>query len=183
MVYGLAGGGWCGATAELDEMVQQAAEILASAYGRDVEIRFNSGRESGGAWLRTPDKRNDDVGICASLVTAQRRESWERAARRYEDEAAGVGDLTTVQRSAARELAGYERLALAENPEGQLTVYAHIRAAAVPDPALRAELAQVDGWNPMEHTQGRRSYHHGVADSTDEALRRCVRFVPPGAAR
>lgn len=45
------GGGVTGATEELDRTVAQAAEALAEALGRDVEIRFNSDRLSGGAYF------------------------------------------------------------------------------------------------------------------------------------
>jgi hypothetical protein len=48
----IAGGGYSGSTKELDDTVQKAAKLLADAFGRDIEIRFNSHRESGGAWLK-----------------------------------------------------------------------------------------------------------------------------------
>ena len=47
-----AGGGYSGITEELDSVVAKQAKLLAEAFGRDVEIRFNSDRRSGGAWLR-----------------------------------------------------------------------------------------------------------------------------------
>jgi hypothetical protein len=77
VTYGMAGGDWSGVTAELDAVVLQAAEALAAAYGRDIEVRFNSDRHSGGAFLRTPAGRNDEVGIGASVITAWTRERWE----------------------------------------------------------------------------------------------------------
>lgn len=50
----IVGGGWSGFTAELDQAVCEAAEALADAFpGFGVEIRFNSDRRSGGAWLKT----------------------------------------------------------------------------------------------------------------------------------
>ena len=48
----IAGGGYSGMTKELDDTVAKQATMLAEAFGRDVEIRFNSDRRSGGAWLK-----------------------------------------------------------------------------------------------------------------------------------
>ncbi len=86
-VIAVAGGGYQGITRELDETVAEAAALLEQAYGRDVEIRFNSDRESGGAWLKTTDGRNDRVGICASLVTARHRARVEASAQEAEAQA------------------------------------------------------------------------------------------------
>ena len=182
VTYGFAGGGYIGITAELDQVVLGAAETLAAAYGKDVEIRFNSDRESGGAFLGTPDGSNADVGICASLVIAAARERWAWSARQYEAEAGGAGDLTVEQREGARELAAYWRQALADSPEGHLTVTAHIRGLAVAE-RLRAGLRQLPGWTGRETTGYKGGYHYGTAGSVDEALTRCLRFVPPGEAR
>ena len=68
----VAGGGVTGATWELDSTVRAAAEALGMAYpGRDVTIRFNSNRLSGGAWIVTHPVdgygRNAEVGVCAEL--------------------------------------------------------------------------------------------------------------------
>lgn len=80
------GGGYRGANADLDATVQEAAELLASAYDYLVTIRFNSDRYSGGAWLKTDDPDglwlNAEVGIGASLVTAERN---ARTAERFPD--------------------------------------------------------------------------------------------------
>jgi len=63
----LAGGGYSGATEELDSLVYRAAEALRTAYPRNVTIRFNSDRRSGGAWLITHEVdgfgRNAEIGI------------------------------------------------------------------------------------------------------------------------
>ena len=48
----LVGNGGHGKTEELDKLVEQAAKWLTNEFGRDIEIRFNSHRESGGAWLK-----------------------------------------------------------------------------------------------------------------------------------
>lgn len=88
---GLCGSGHTGATPDLDETVQEAARVLADAYGRDIVIRFNSDRRSGGAWLKTDDPDgvwlNAEVGICASLVTAEHN---EYIARKYPDMVDGM---------------------------------------------------------------------------------------------
>lgn len=183
VVYGMAGGGYSGATAELDETVQQAAEALAGAYGRDIEIRFNSDRESGGAWLKTPDGFSAHVGIGASLVTAQRRAGWQMYADRYAREVetglAPYDDvpLTDGERDAAREARDSYLDLLTRCPEGQLTVYAHITVRAAGERA--DDLALLDGWNKSGQAD---AYHHGPAGSVADALARCLRFVPQGKA-
>jgi hypothetical protein len=187
--YGMAGGGYTGITGELDAVVAQAAEMLAAAYGQAVEIRFNSDRESGGAWLRTRDGGNAETGIGASLITARSRASWLRSAEQCERMAeTGLQywdgrPATADQREGARECAAHDRELLAECPEGQLTVYAHITGrAALPE--LRAELAGLPGWNDMSGRPDNRrdtGYHHGPAGSVEAALARCLRFVPAAA--
>jgi hypothetical protein len=180
----MAGGGWSGVTAELDEVVLQAAEALAAAYGKDIEIRFNSGRHSGGAFLRTPDGRNDEVGIGANVITAWTRERWESRARRYEAEAAGkFALLNDQQRAGAAEEAAMVRWSLANFPEGLLTVYAHIRGRAVRDSLQAAELVQLGYWNDMGSVDYRDGYHHDDAGSVSDALARCLRFVLREEAR
>ncbi len=64
------GNGYKGLTKELDDTVKREAELLAKTFNRDVEIRFNSDRESGGAWLRNSLKGfngNCQVGLNAGL--------------------------------------------------------------------------------------------------------------------
>lgn len=67
----IAGGGYAGATDELDSTVARAGELLREYYRRDVTIRFNSDRRSGGAWLVTHARDsfsgNSEIGICAGL--------------------------------------------------------------------------------------------------------------------
>lgn len=79
----LCGSGGSGATADLDAVVERAAELLRAHYGRDVTIRFNSDRKSGGAWLVTHARdgifANAEIGICASLfLTADIRKMHEK---------------------------------------------------------------------------------------------------------
>ena len=68
----LPGGGYQGKTRKLDLTVERAAKLLAKAFGRDVEIRFNSHRESGGAFVKHGGKtwtdQNSAVGITVTLT-------------------------------------------------------------------------------------------------------------------
>lgn len=67
----IVGGGYEGSTQELDETVKLEAELLAKTFHKDIEIRFNSDRGSGGAWLVNSLKGFDgncQVGFCAELV-------------------------------------------------------------------------------------------------------------------
>jgi hypothetical protein len=180
----IVGGGYRGVTEELDAVIREAACALAGAYGADIEIRFNTDRESGGAWLKTPDGRNDRTGICAALVTARARASWERHAAEAEREAATgraswqAEPLTSRQRAGARESAAEWRATLAANPEGQLTVFAFIDSAAAGD--RWRELSRLDGWNAQ--TGSMSGYHYGAAESVAEALARCLQFASPRAS-
>lgn len=178
----VAGGGMHGITQPLDAAVQRAAVLLGQAYACPVVIRFNSDRESGGAWLRTADGSDAWVGICASLVTARARAQWLAYAERDEAMArTGVcswgGPATARQRQGAAECAADWRRMLAEHPEGQLTVLAHVEYVAC-RPELRRELAQLDGWNAMEHRPDH-AYHHGETADVAAALDRVLRFAPP----
>lgn len=176
----MAGGGYRGLTDELDAVVREAAGALARAYGGDIEIRYNSDRESGGAWLVTPDGRNNGVGICASLITARARATAEASALSAETMArTGIcswgGKARPNQRKGARGMAAYYRAWLAASPEGQLTVLAHIDHAAA-GPERGRLLERLPGWNgPAGRMTG---YHHGEAESVDTALARCLAFVP-----
>jgi hypothetical protein len=60
----LPGGGYEGETKELDDAVAHAAELLKNATDHDIEIRFNSHRRSGGAYLKGIEP---SIGIGAGL--------------------------------------------------------------------------------------------------------------------
>jgi len=60
------GAGYEGATEELDRLVVRAAKMLTKAYGLDVEIRFNTNRRSGGAWLHSVGKAGG-IGLGGGL--------------------------------------------------------------------------------------------------------------------
>lgn len=66
--YGSCGNGYEGKTKELDNVVMKEAMILADLFGKDIEIRFNSDRESGGAWIKNNDG-SSQVGLSAGLRT------------------------------------------------------------------------------------------------------------------
>ena len=66
------GGGYSGKTDELDAAVQKEAEILQELYGRDIVIRFNSNRESGGAFVKD-GAEDSSIGLCACIFNAKMR--------------------------------------------------------------------------------------------------------------
>lgn len=82
----LVGGGYCGKTEQLDEIVKKEAEILEDLYGLDVEIRFNSDRESGGAWV-VDGKSNCSIGLSAALGNSKlfNMTSEEKVKLSYDD--------------------------------------------------------------------------------------------------
>ena len=80
------GSGYSGATEELDKVVQKEAKLLSNAFGRDVEIRFNSDRHSGGAWLKDDlhgFAGNVQVGLTAAIAQkvpkGMTRSEWHRS--------------------------------------------------------------------------------------------------------
>jgi hypothetical protein len=74
------GGGHSGATAELDTAVDNAAKALRDSFGRDVEIRFNSDRKSGGAWLVThPGHEWGNTWVGITAVQLPSREEAQRS--------------------------------------------------------------------------------------------------------
>jgi hypothetical protein len=143
--YGLAGGGYQGLTAELDAVVQEAAERLQDAYGMDVMIRFNSNRASGGAWLRTHEhdgiSANAEIGIGASVVTQE-----------------------TIRVRRTHDLDGQD-----EAP-GAIHLTAHIAGTSLADPSVK----QLPGWNGSTSLSPQ-GYYHGRVASIDEALALCLR--------
>lgn len=62
----LPGGGYRGATPELDALVEELAEWLRILYAVDIQIRFNADRRSGGAFL-ADEKRFGVVGVGAGI--------------------------------------------------------------------------------------------------------------------
>jgi len=60
------GGGYEGKTKKLDDVVQNEATLLAKYFKRPISIRFNSDRESGGAWIKD-NIDSSQVGLNARL--------------------------------------------------------------------------------------------------------------------
>jgi len=82
----VAGGGYSGITDELDATVQRAAELLAAEFGLPVEIRFNSDRRSGGAFVRGPEvaghRGHPDFGIGARVPPSpEEAAAWQARMR------------------------------------------------------------------------------------------------------
>ena len=65
----LVGSGYEGKTKELDNAVARIAKLLQRIFKHDVEIRFNSDRESGGAFIKD-DNFSWHIGIGASLFNS-----------------------------------------------------------------------------------------------------------------
>ncbi|MFA5559241.1 MAG: hypothetical protein WDA59_07310 [Methanofastidiosum sp.] len=63
--YPLPGGGYSGKTKELDDLVEQAAKLMQQIFNQDIEIRFNSDRKSGKAFLKGIE---DSIGLGARIT-------------------------------------------------------------------------------------------------------------------
>jgi len=73
----LVGNGYEGKTKELDNKVYEIAEQLKKIFNKNIEIRFNSDRESGGAFIKDDDG-SCTIGIGASLMSSEfQAMSWE----------------------------------------------------------------------------------------------------------
>ena len=89
----IVGGGYRGLTPELDSAVDEAASSMAERFGSAIEIRFNSDRRRGGAWLVTHPGHeglggNTWIGINADLaLTREEAEQDETMRRIYADDA------------------------------------------------------------------------------------------------
>lgn len=79
----LAGAGWSGCTVKLDDLVVCAGRLLARHFKCHIEVRFNTDRQRGGAWLADRlegPHANGQVGISAGYVDRPPRgmssEAW-----------------------------------------------------------------------------------------------------------
>jgi len=61
------GGGYRGKRDDQDEAVKHFAVLLAEEFPHNIDIRYNTNRLSGGAWL-IDGKRNAQVGLRAKLL-------------------------------------------------------------------------------------------------------------------
>lgn len=116
LIAPLCGNGYSGLTKRLDDTVIEAAKLLAAEFGRDVEIRFNSDRRSGGAWLKNSGKGFDgncQVGLNAGLYKIGANDiPWE-SSREYREKIEALPD--------------------------KLVISTYIRASALNDPAMATE--------------------------------------------
>lgn len=66
------GGGTYGMTEALDSGIQKAAQFMSDKLGCNVVIRFNSDRQSGGAYIRDTNETgligNASIGVCGVLT-------------------------------------------------------------------------------------------------------------------
>lgn len=122
------GGGMTGATPQMDRMVARAAEALRDLFGRDVEIRFNSDRMSGGAFLKG-EEDDRKLGVCVRLEPKQgwpegmSLREWKRiydAAPKFPHVYVNVGQARLVDKS------------LATEGQGLRHPYAYLRKRSVP---------------------------------------------------
>jgi predicted GNAT family acetyltransferase len=68
--YYMVGNGYKGSTKELDDKVVEIADRLTKLYGKNVEIRFNSDRESGGGFIKD-DNFSCKIGVGARLASSE----------------------------------------------------------------------------------------------------------------
>lgn len=66
----IVGGGYEGITKELDNIILNEAELLQDSFNTDVEIRYNSHRKSGGAWIKD-NNYSCKIGLCARLAKSK----------------------------------------------------------------------------------------------------------------
>mgnify|MGYP001587103699 CR=1 FL=1 len=67
------GGGIYGKTKELDNAVEKIAQKLSETFDKEIEIRFNSHRESGGAFFKLKEN-SFSVGIGARIIYVSGRQ-------------------------------------------------------------------------------------------------------------
>ena len=88
----LVGAGGSGKTKELDDLVQKAAVLLKEKLGVNITIRFNTDRQSGGAFVQDGEM-SSKIGITAGLYntafrkmnTQEKMELTEKEWRQYLD--------------------------------------------------------------------------------------------------
>lgn len=82
----LVGSGYYGKTRELDDIVQQAANLLRKTFDTDIQMRFNSDQQSGGAFVKD-DRSSSEIGITAGLANRELYEmGWENIVELSRDE-------------------------------------------------------------------------------------------------
>lgn len=83
------GGGYRGKRDDQDEAVKEFARRLAATFpNHEIQIRYNTNRMGGGAWLKD-GKRNTQVGLGADLIAPE----WQK--RAFEKYVWGGGEKPT----------------------------------------------------------------------------------------
>ena len=83
------GGGYRGITDDLDSVVEATAEYMTTEFNMPVEIRFNSDRRRGGAWLNF-DGNTSAVGISANQHETKKEAKEGRYYKSFGDNKAGA---------------------------------------------------------------------------------------------
>lgn len=83
------GDGYEGLTKELDDAVAKVANLLKKTFSKHIEIRYNSNRRSGGAFIKD-NTYSDQIGLGAGLYnralnSMTKKERMELSDRGYED--------------------------------------------------------------------------------------------------
>lgn len=95
---------------ELDAVISHAADLLHERFQLPITIRFNSDRESGGAWLKTHERdrigANAEIGISAEIITQRRADVIEEMRERHNEDwypnMPPVGTITVTAYLSAR---------------------------------------------------------------------------------
>ena len=134
----LPGGGYDGKTKRLDRAVQRFAEWLHQRIPGPVQVRFNSHRLSGGAFVY-PDAAPDapvtfgtpEIGLSARLITPA---SVQRRARsgleergRLSSARPGMGRLLDRRHAAALQRAGLPAISAGPRRPGRTQAGQHVR--------------------------------------------------------
>ena len=134
----LPGGGYDGKTKRLDRAVQRFAEWLHRRIAGPVQVRFNSHRLSGGAFVY-PDAGPDaeisfdmpEIGLGARLITpasVQRRRdrAWNKG-RRVQSAGLGMGGLLDRSHAAVLQRAGLSRVPARPERPGRIQARRQVR--------------------------------------------------------
>lgn len=127
------GGGYNGITQELDAVVEEAAKLLLATFNSDIEIRFNSNRRSGGAWLKNGIEGiwgNATIGITAGIIHIQPEDmndnEWFSSPFSFrESQPEKIMICIYVKRRALKDknLAPYDNFHKDDSPENEPYVY------------------------------------------------------------
>lgn len=170
---GIIGGGYQGLTLELDHTVEEAASAMAERFGTDVEVRFNSDRRGGGAWLVT---HPGEKGISANTwVGINARQAETRAEAEADERLKAAFDYEEG------EWQGY-----LASCDGQVHIEVLVRGEALRDLSLANEEGDPGGrrkfWREVPDVASAVELVEKVSiagDPAELARRRAVRQAPP----